>query len=235
MIKNGLLEASMSRIKFSIAHNIATISFISIALCVSCQTSKPFPVSQISFKGLCGMSVEQFRDMDEPDAIRWLESSYGPISRLDTLGEDVVKLWTKSENSPAAFLRHGHLFQILRSYPNGPSFGQVSLALGTPDSTYGIWYPWEKINYGLGLDFPQQGITVYMNKGASARDLNHDGQLEIKMGEGFIVDLIECYLPKSSMEEVLRGGFPSDPKSIDINLKRRKPWAGFGSWVALEP
>jgi hypothetical protein len=216
---------------------IGAIVLTLLIVATACEFIAPSPVHQISYEGLCGLPVEQFLGMDEQKVRQWLTSQYGSVSLAPDLGVGVTRLWSPEKNgiSSTAFLRQGSLIELVQSLKRGPTFGQVVSSLGRPDSIFTSWLPYEKIVYSVGMDYPTVGISVQMNSSATARDLSHNGKLEVQMKEEFPVDLVQCYAPRSSMEEVIRNGFPSDPKSIETILKRRKAWSGFGAWVALEP
>ena len=67
------------------------------------------------------------------------------------------------------------------------------------------------------------------------QELKYDDQLRAQIKESYPVNFVECYARRTSVEDVIRNGFPSDSKSVTAQLGRRKPWTGFGTWLQLEP
>ena len=82
----------------------------------ACELTVPSPVLQVSFEGLCGLTVGQFLSMDEQKVSQWLLTQYGSVERAPDLGEGVTRLWAPEKNgvSSTAFLRQGNLIQLVQ-------------------------------------------------------------------------------------------------------------------------
>jgi len=206
-----------------------------LGLCAACRTSSF--AAPLSFQRLCGLEVEQMGQMDEAQVRQWLEQQYGPVNRDSDLGEGVIRLWAPEKNgaAPTAFLRRDRLFKVLQSLKDGPPFGQVVAEFGAPQSVAGSYLPYETIRYEIGLDYPQLGLTLYYDGEDTSQSLTHNGRLGVQMKSDYAVDLVSCYTPRASMQQVIQNGFPSDAKSVGLILGRRQPWPGFGGWVSLLP
>lgn len=203
----------------------------------SCQFPVTSTASEISIKGLCGLSPERFTQSSQVEIREWLQKEYGTSPDLKDLGEGITSIRAegKAGRYTTVFQRNGRTLEILRTITNGPTLGQIVTVFGTPESVYGFRLMNEVIRYSVGFDYPQHGISVFIDKNADHQRLTHEGRFEVQIDEGFQVDLVSCFMPRASMDEVLRNGYPSDPKNIEYNLNRRKPWSGFGVWVPLEP
>lgn len=201
-----------------------------------CHILVLYPADQISFTGLCGLTPEQFKEMDQEQVRQWLEKQYGAAAKISEEGEDTVSLYAEewSSGSGEAYVRQGHLIEITRGLTNGPSFGQIVGVFGIPESVYGTSIGLEKIPYTVGLDYPKLGITIAMRKIADPSEVVYDNHLQVQLKQDYLVNVARCYEPRASIEEVLRNGhLKSKPMIIEDALSQRRSWQGFGMWVKL--
>lgn len=208
-----------------------------LGIIVSCHILAPYPVSQISFTGLCGITPEQFKEINQEQVRQWLEKQYGATVKISEEGEDTVSLYAEewSRGSGEAYVRQGHLIEITREVKNGPSLGQIVEIFGIPESVYGNSMVLEKIPYSVGLDYPKLGISVLMRKIADASEVVHENRLQVQLKRNYLVNVVHCYEPRASMGEVLRSRhLLSKTAVVEEALRQRRPWAGFDVWVPLQ-
>ncbi len=209
-----------------------------LGITVGCQTTSNYATSQISFGGLCGIALERFEDTNKEQVREWLEEQYGVNPQSSNVEEGVIAIRAEERNkgSTTAYLRQLRLIEIMREVKNGPTFGQVVTVFGVPDSVYGQAIGHERIPYSVGLDYPKRGVSVFMSKIADPSEVVHGNRLEVQLKESYTVNIVQCFAPHPSMDEVLRTGYlSSNPATIQNNLNRRKPWQEFETWVPLEP
>lgn len=224
-------QQTLSSLTFCLVLSILACS----ALLVACQQTTEYPSSLISFEGLCGLSVEQFTQMDQSQVSGWLESQYGTSPTKEVKdGFPALSVGTQTGGGATVFLVQNHILMMDRAVKNGPNLGQVVAALGPPQSVYGTGVIIEKALLSIGLDYPSLGLSVYVSKTADPQDVEHEGRREIQLTEDYRIDLVECYVQHSSIEGVLHDRFSSFPITFQSQLDRREPWTGFGVWVPLK-
>ncbi len=207
-----------------------------LVLLMACQTANPPPASQVSVLGLCGLPPDQYAEMDQSQVREWFDRNYGITPSADTKdGLAALSGTTPNKGGATAFFLHERVVELGRSINDGPTFGQVVAALGSPTTVYGTGQAREVIFFTVGLDFPNLGLSIFMSKRTNTQEVTHEGHLEVQLKEEYRVSAVECYAPQRTMDDMLRERFAFYPATIAYEQSRRKPWTGFGTWVPLVP
>lgn len=211
-------------------------ALLCMGLLIGCQLHPEPPAFQISLTSLCGLAPDQYSKMDQSQVRQWLENQYAAPASSD-LKDGLVSIsaGTQTRGGATVFFLQDRVLMIDRVIMNGPTFGQIANAFGSPTTVYGMGNVKEVILLSIGLDYPALGISVFMSKTVDPRELRHDGQLEIQLKEEYQVTTVKCYAPRSSVDDLLRDRFSAFPTVQQYELKRRKSWAGFGDWIPLMP
>lgn len=216
-------------------------------LCQSaCQPNAPLKAQslyagQVSFEALCGVPLEKLMSMDEDQARKWVEGNGGltvlPGKTYESQyeGSQVIFRSASPNKVKEAVLYEGKLVFIeFGSFEDGPSFGQIVSWLGEPETIDRTMIRFEKFNYSLFFDYPDQGISVGMDKFADYNEVNHERQLAIQLTRNIQITFLFCYPPKNSLEQVLSEVYRYNEKGSALSMTRRIPWPGFGAWISLD-
>lgn len=229
-------EQTGSSASKSLAFALIVVTLTCVALVTGCQTAAKYPTSKVSFEGLCGLTRDQFAQMDQAHAHQWLADQYGalPSSGISD-GLSTLSVGTQDKGGATVFFFQQRILAVVRTLKNGPTFGELVAALDAPQMIYARGEIREHVILTLGMDYPKLGISVFMNKRANPQEIGHQGRLEIQLKQDLVTDLVECYEPHASMQEFLSDRFSFYPQTLQFELNRRKPWSGFDTWIPLEP
>ncbi len=210
----------------------------------SCQQSST-PISSVapgtsaSFESLCMLSPEQLLEMDTIRLYEWLENNFSvtPGSYFET-DDVIIYSWGTPDESDKffgnAYVHENQVFKILLyNVHNAPNFGTIVADLGEPSSIdlYAVQY--EEVLYEIGLDYPAVGVSVFMSESKPRQSLIFQGQPSVVLREDMLVDLVECYAPAITIEDVLSHDYSLTPLGLQTQLQSRLSWPGFGSAVPL--
>jgi hypothetical protein len=202
-----------------------------------CQ-SEPVPSTPASFEDLCQLRQDQLVEMDILQLSQWIEDKYGVSPIYSETGDVRVYVWGAFDEPDSffgnAYVRDGNVIRIvLYNVQGAPNFGEVVSGLGEPLSVYQYAQQYEKVLYSVGLDYPTIGVSVYASELVSRQSLLSHGKLYVEFRGDMLVDLVECYAPGATMEEVLNRDDLDGSVSIENQLHNRLPWPGFGVAVPL--
>lgn len=214
---------------------------LSALMISACQPTKNMPVS---YQDLCGLTSEQFANMDAKSITQWIESKgiqpfEAPIPDLpDTMHSDKIEAlgWVPSADTTTvwvAYLRNGWLTRISKpDIKQGPTLGQVVDGLGTPMTIYRSALQYEQVLYNVGLEYPALGISVYASGYDDRKNLLHDNQLAIYLTPSLRISRVECFKP-APIEIALQKPFFLSAESVSLEMLRLIPWSGFDVWITF--
>jgi hypothetical protein len=203
---------------------IGSLFFPLLAGCAGSAT--PIP---ITFESLCGLTHEQFEQMDEEALLRWIQDAIGtPPPWKNTVGTRVTFSWPKGNRAYGhAYLYFGRLVRIeLESIGGGPTLGQVVDALGKPEWVRSLVTRREDTLYWVNLEYPGLGFSV------ATSSLEKGNVRRVTLSKHMRVTDVFCYAP-GSMEQVLQRAFFYSKQAITTSMERSVPWPGFGETVRL--
>ncbi len=229
-----LSQSKYGSMKMFIMH-----TYIILTMLVGCNIMNKTSSENISFESLCGLTHSEFESMNSEQMDQWMRKKHGSNISVESSGDNqnivTTYRWVETSSKGAAYRKDNHLLHISATdIDSGPTFGQVVSSLGKPDVVYRDVEAREKVLYTVGLDYPRLGVSVSTSDLANVADIVHENGWAIQLKESMKVDSISCYTPHDSMEQVLINAFLSTPSSVQIQLKHRTPWPGFGSWVSLD-
>ena len=211
-----------------------------LALLLASCVDKAEP-ALVSFEELCLLSPENLANMNGDAVPEWVESDFGSPPSIST-GADgsVVVVFNGSSARLGEFVgnilvREGRINEIsLHDIQAGPHFDEVVMGLGDPTSVnHYCAMPHEPQWVEIGLDYPTAGVSVYASEIRPRGSLAVEGGLGIVLSEELQVDLVQCYPPAPTIEEIINRDHSLTPTGRRLQLENRVPWTGFGSIVPL--
>jgi hypothetical protein len=219
---------------------ILLICVVITLICASCQIKKSQNWSDFSLEQLCHFKIDRFELMNEDEVKTYITEKYGAFERSNQkigsgLEEITIYRWKEGGTIGDAIVKDGVLIRTtIFNLENGPTLGEIVLNLGEPFTVYRHAIVYEKVLYDVGFDYVEKGISVNSKGSSSIRKLQHEGQLAVQLEKGMRIDMVNCYKPKTSIEEVLMESFFTSPQSTQIQLQRRSKWQGFEKWLPFE-
>ena len=198
----------------------------------------PPTAARLTVEDLCGLSTDQFGSMEEEAFRNWFHERYGRFPARDEqiVGGEAMTVYSWRQDGAVgnAFAHDGRLHSLsIIDIADGPSFGDVVTALGTPKAVDRYANVYDPVLYRIQLDYPDLGVSV-TTKGLEDRtELSANGGLYIRLAEEMPVTTITCYAP-SSLEHLLLQVLFLDEEVAALQLARRIDWPGFGESIRLD-
>ena len=194
---------------------------------------------------LCGLTREQFAEMNETQVRQWLESQYRKEWIQYSSDSAEKRAWFKgtlNNESIEISLLGDHIDYIHINSPKiNPTFGQVVSSFGNPEMIYHHRYlpiVYEgTAGYTIGLDYPTFGISVYysdwcgVQKNCLFNTQKRDGKLAFQIQKNIPVNMVDCYQSDSSMMEVAESYSDFNLWISKSVFKYRLTWVGFDEWI----
>jgi len=186
-------------------------------------------------------SEERFLKMNGLELQNWVGDNFSQTLSVSSEpdGSDVY-VFRGTSDELGEFLANVHIhndhiiLMSLHNVQNGPSFNNVVMGLGEPVSVYHYCsMPHDPLLYNIGLDYPTMGVSVFASESKPRRSLVFENGLGVVLREDMQVNLIKCYQPALTMEEVIERDRSLTSSGKQLQLQNRMPWSGFGSIVPL--
>lgn len=207
--------------------------FVLCTAAVGACNSSP---TSVSYSDLCIFEKGEFGVLNSSQVLARIKDKYDKYSvdiKKTEAGERMGYSWRIGRTWYDVGLLRDRLNGIAKfDIDNGPVFGRVVKGLGVPESLSRFGTAYEVYQYEVLLEYPSQGVTVMTNGYDEVQNVN--GALSIQLAEGMPVTEVYCYLPATTMEELLSRVYVVPPELIEMQKQRRIKWPGFGAWVPLE-